>query len=1340
MQLRSFLSVALTILGGLLYAVEPPAPKKAQKSVLQSLAEGCAPATAQADLNINNVRARILGGGDMWWDLNDAQYEVPKGSNKHAMFAGALWLGGIDDADQLKLAAMTYRQRGVDFWPGPLDDDASITEQTCQDYDRQWTVYRSEVEIHKAWIDCKEDPDCSVEERFPGYAGEIPQSILEWPGNGLNAELPYMLAPFFESDTNGIPGFYEPDWDYPAYDFSRELDCQARDIDLLYGDQTIWWVYNDKGNIHTETQGAALGFEIRAQAFSFTANDEINNMTFNNYRILNRSTFRLKDTYFGTWFDADLGNPFDDIIGCDIPRGLGYVYNADNPDSGPLGYGFNPPAIGFDFFQGPFADYFNGLDDDRDGCVDAVRREGVCVPENPALGINERIIMSGFMYYNNRSNFNGPQGTTDPANAQEFYNYLRNRWKDGRNLVIENPSGPGNTSNGDGYVLNESGFTRTNFAYPGSSFDTTGNFEPSAPTNWYESPDNRADKRGLHNAGPFSLAPGALNFITTGAVWARDLANSDLFASVNAVIVADDKAQQLFDNCFQVLDGPNAPDVEIVELDGELILNFIDPYNEQTIGYEQIDPRIPPRPNWTQTQIDSAMEEGYFTYRFEGFQIFQVANSNVGVDDLYDVTLSRLIAQSDLKNGITQLVNYTESPDLAGNPLMPQDMTLQAADNGIQVSYHLREDAFAEGDRRLINNREYYYYVIAYSQNNYAPFRPLEQEDGVDAQKTPFLAGRRNIGRNSKPYVGIPSRTENRFDGTRLNSRWGDEAAVTRLSGTGNGGAYLKVTSETEDLIVRNFFQQELDYLSGFSPVQLSVTDPFKVRDGRYRLEVIDLDTARFWELYDESTNELLAEDQIGIDVDAEQILNNFGFSVSMNNALAPGFAKEGLSNNGIVGASVIYSDPTKPWLTGLPDTDAENPTNWILAGSNRAGTTPPGSHYGDHTFGDNNVDPEGDFETILGGTWAPVSMTSDVPLRGVDDSPGFPIRSGGFSAMYPIEDLPSIDVVITPDPSKWTRVPVIEMGNDQAANDGQVQTFRLRSGNTLNLVNGELVEDPSSTGWSYFPGYAIDVEKGVRLNMVIGENSWLKSENGGDMLWNPTANLTQRFGLGGFAAGGMHVVYVMADTSRVFGDLTYKGDDIDQWPLKSRVETQGFGSLTFGALTWCSVGMLTSNEYIFEDYSQIPTEARVELRMSSPYKASRRGINEGRPTYRFDLDGFQARKEDRNIANDALANIRVVPNPYYGASQYETSQLDNRVKITNLPRRCEINIFMTNGTLVRTIQKDNSLTFAEWDLKNEFNVPIASGIYLIHVDAGPIGQTVLKWMGSLRPVDLNAF
>ena len=43
------------------------------------LSAGCADATTQVDLDINNVRCRLLGAGDFWWDLdNDAKYEIPK--------------------------------------------------------------------------------------------------------------------------------------------------------------------------------------------------------------------------------------------------------------------------------------------------------------------------------------------------------------------------------------------------------------------------------------------------------------------------------------------------------------------------------------------------------------------------------------------------------------------------------------------------------------------------------------------------------------------------------------------------------------------------------------------------------------------------------------------------------------------------------------------------------------------------------------------------------------------------------------------------------------------------------------------------------------------------------------------------------------------------------------------------------------------------------------------------------------------------------------------------------------------------------------------------------------
>ena len=111
----------------------------------------CIASTAQKDLDINNVRALLRGGGDMWWNLSEAQYEIPKGSGLNSLFSGALWIGGVDAGGQLKVAAMTYRQSGNDFWPGPLDvATASITSEECTAWDKHFKIDRADVEEYVA--------------------------------------------------------------------------------------------------------------------------------------------------------------------------------------------------------------------------------------------------------------------------------------------------------------------------------------------------------------------------------------------------------------------------------------------------------------------------------------------------------------------------------------------------------------------------------------------------------------------------------------------------------------------------------------------------------------------------------------------------------------------------------------------------------------------------------------------------------------------------------------------------------------------------------------------------------------------------------------------------------------------------------------------------------------------------------------------------------------------------------------------------------------------------------------------------------------------------------------
>ena len=84
--------------------------------------------------------------------------------------------------------------------------------------------------------------------------------------------------------------------------------------------------------------------------------------------------------------------------------------------------------------------------------------------------------------------------------------------------------------------------------------------------------------------------------------------------------------------------------------------------------------------------------------------------------------------------------------------------------------------------------------------------------------------------------------------------------------------------------------------------------------------------------------------------------------------------------------------------------------------------------------------------------------------------------------------------------------------------------------------------------------------------------------------------------------------------------------------------------------------------------------------------------------------------------------------------------ELDNRIKITNLPSVSLIRIFTVNGTLIRTIKKSDNLTSVDWDLKNDSGIPVASGLYIIHINADGVGEKILKWFGVLRPIDLDTF
>jgi hypothetical protein len=116
-----------------------------------------------------------------------------------------------------------------------------------------------------------------------------------------------------------------------------------------------------------------------------------------------------------------------------------------------------------------------------------------------------------------------------------------------------------------------------------------------------------------------------------------------------------------------------------------------------------------------------------------------------------------------------------------------------------------------------------------------------------------------------------------------------------------------------------------------------------------------------------------------------------------------------------------------------------------------------------------------------------------------------------------------------------------------------------------------------------------------------------------------------------------------------------------------------------------------------------------------------------GVDSYTFTTTGMELAVSTSTKAAD-LDKIKVVPNPYYGYHSGELDPFDRWVQFTYLPEKCTIRIFDLAGNLIRKLEKDDATTpFFRWDLKNEYELPVASGIYVFHIEASGIGEKVGK-------------
>ncbi|HXS35142.1 MAG TPA: hypothetical protein VN721_00465, partial [Flavipsychrobacter sp.] len=1149
-------------------------------------------------------------------------------------------------------------------------------------------------------------------------------SIYDWPAVGNTSNIKGASG----SPINLIPGrTYAPFVDVNGDNKYNPADGDYPDIN---GDQYLWWVFNDAGNNKLQSQTAAIGLEVQANSFAYSTNDALNDATFIDYKIYNRGPIELDSAYMAVWDDADLGWAFDDYIGCDTSRGLGIDYNGKTFDgSGQAGtYGAVIPIIGLDFFKGP---------------INTTTTSGGQV-------INKQLKMTNFTYYNNDFSQIG-----NPSNGQQIYGYMTGSIITGQRFS-DDFKGAGQVSVGYG-----SG-PISNFVYTGDPVPKDGQ--------WSECTcgDNPADRRFILSSGPFSLLPGAFQDITVGAVWAPNVGGcpKTTFTDIQA---ADDLAQALFDNNFKTIEGPEAPRLVVRELNNKLVFYMINDYgsNNYKEQYGNVDSPQYRVPSVKAKQVNSPDS----LYKFEGYRVFQLANSTVtpaqiyGADGQVNKALAQEVFECDIQNGIKQITNYVKRTDISDSTFQGQ-VKVNGRDSGIVHSFEISSDAFStSSNKNLVNYQNYYFVAIAYSYNNFAPF---DDKNPSRTQDQPYLESVHGEGGTSVQVVTAMPNPANGAMGTVLNSDYGSGLIIQRIKGTGNGGNSIELTQGSEDTAIMNYdgnyVAQKASYQAGQGPIDVKVIDPVKVVPMDWTLYINGANyapdganTSRgimpasgSWTLKGVGENGALPVviySEQNLSVLNEQILEDYGLSVTIKQTLRPGDNNQS-NNNGYIGSDISFQNPADPWLAGVQSIDGVDPRNWLRSGNDQSDT-----NYLCKYTDANGLDTLAIYFNLLPNysftktTWGPYNLVApwDNPKNlqcGMDMAPkGAQLKT--------LVNLPSVDVVFTSDTSKWTHCIVIEQQENPALAEGNVPKFHIRSHRSWNKEldgNGQPVysSDPTDTGMSWFPGYAINEETGERLDIVFGEDSWLKQENGEDMIWNPTSTILNP-STGDPVYGGKHYIYVSG---------TRYDEDASLQSLignKSDIFSFDAGYKTF---QWVGVPTINPNSKLLPlSQGLIPNVTRVRLRVTRPYATYNPLVSQSaaqpepandsfNPVYMFSTKDLAPTPVSDATNKSALLNrINVVPNPYYGYTGYEINRLDTRVRIINLPANATINIYSLDGTLIRTLTKaDPSTSYIDWDIRNNSGLPVASGMYLMDVKADGIGETVLKWFGAVRPLDLTSY
>jgi len=1089
---------------------------------------------------------------------------------------------------------------------------------------------------------------------------------------------------------------YQKDWDeWPAqygapYD-DKDNNGQynpAIDIPGVPGaDQTLWFVCNDTDPTQSQKLygSVGLGLEMQATIWGYNQQNALGDALFRKYTLINKGGNNIDSCYVNMWSDPDLGGDAgDDFAGCDTLLSLGFIYNGDDQDPS---YGQYIPSSGFDFMQGPI---IPGQSTDKAIFKGKYRSGYTNMP------------MTAFYLFTQ-----GYAAYGDPGLGDYTTGALRMR-----NLM-------------QGKV----GTLGTKFVDPLTG-KTTKYFCPGDPVTGQGWVDGilfpKQDRRLGLVSGPFTLAAGDTQEVVVGQLAAGGVSPVTRLGAVALLKFQDLQVQQVYNNFFNV---PNPPKPPIVAIDPVTKIGKASEFDQELAI------------SWADDPTAYNLTEGHneLGYKFQGYVVYQLPRLNAQLNEGVVVETYDLI---DLVGSIESLVF-----DAASNN-STRKFTKNGRNNGIQRYITITTDK-VRGGIPLANGTEYYFVVSAYS------FNP-------DPQAVPNVLESLSARISAIPHAANP--------GLTYNAEVGAKNSVVHKTGLANATVDVtivdpsKVNGHNYEVSFAQHhyyldqngkwqttnFPDHIGKVGDVSPSSLTATGVYSVNGSIDVNFVVDIQSAVF-----------SYSDGIKLTFPPGVVINS-----------APSFSAGNGSITPVINGNVVdLGDVTGPMTENGPFAGGEtfkvNISNYSLPFSvdyiiyddayGNTGTMINATGTVTLSTLSNKFVTQNQWN-VKDLTTGQIKLANQTIINGKDLYYTTPADGPGGSRGYI-----GVDVGLTSQPIFDGLQVSLTAGSYVAPITWQSAKLTTTHGTPFNTTSGGAGAGIRIVNYTYFGGVvtskAIDnfgfgttdmdqlqQDYEVRFTGVPDTTTLpngkklITTKSGGQMatvfsLSSGTAfNARPDFPVG--QANGPYLVRIPFEVWNVsdpahprqvnlmFRDREQSAtaNPFRSWNYAARVYAIVVNS-DYSATTIIKGGANADNALATWVWVFYSTNYGLGDKINFVYANP---IQIGKDTFTFTSPSAASYQID--VAKQEVDKINVFPNPYYGVNPREVNKYQRFVTFSHLPQRATLRMFNLAGQLVRIIQKDSPSQFITWDLVNDNSFPVASGLYIVHVDMPDLGQTkILK-------------